>query len=148
MRYVSLVFFIIITVSCSRNKVSVATIKNRVDTINATMSIGHPDTAYVTQTLKMIGQYHRDEKPDTNLAKSELHMVVILEALGKNRQSVGLCKNIQANYPNTKFAAEACWREGFLYANSLGEYDKAKEKYNEYLQKNSDKDINIDRKSV
>ncbi|MFI5135718.1 MAG: tol-pal system YbgF family protein [Chitinophagales bacterium] len=79
--------------------------------------------------------------PDDTLAPDYLFEEALLqEKQKKYSQVIITLDRIYSTYPQSKQASKSLFLEGFLYANVLNELDKAKEKYQIYLDKYSSVD--------
>jgi hypothetical protein len=139
------VFFIAILImaSCKSHTVTLQAINKRIDTIHIRLIAGYRDTAYTGKTYRLLKEYTQQEPADTNLSKTTMQLAIQMVPLRMYNSCTELLENIQKNYPQTKRAAEACFREGFMYANELANYDKAKQKYAECISTYSKIDKNI-----
>ena len=82
--------------------------------------------------------------PDDTLAPKYLFEKALLQEKQKKYSEVlSTLDGIYSQYPESKSASKAIFLEGFLYANVLNQLDKAKEKYQLYLDKYSQVDAKM-----
>ena len=93
------------------------------------------DSAY-TSVENFVTRFPNDSVSPAYLFEKAL----LYEKQSKFPQTMLTLERIYSKYPSSKQASKAIFLEGFLYANVLRQYDKAKEKYNLYLEKYSSVD--------
>lgn len=65
----------------------------------------------------------------------------LLRAMHKYETAVDIYKNIESNYSNHSKAPHSLFLQGFVYENEIGDLNKAKEKYQAFLDKYPDHDL-------
>jgi TolA-binding protein len=69
-----------------------------------------------------------------------------LQREGKYQEAIEVYKHLTKKFPDSKFAPQAQFMIGFIYANELKDFDKAKDAYQEFLKKFPDHEMAKDAK--
>jgi len=99
-----------------------------------------PQSSVVDSAYNFIENFVK-KFPDDTLSPAYLFEEALLQEKEKKYAQVLITLDrIYSTYPQSKQASKSLFLEGFLYANVLNELDKAKEKYQLYLDKYSSVD--------
>lgn len=143
-----LLFISLITISiaaCTSKSKNYDDVQKMFDTLTLKIKDGYRDTAYLNKTVREVYAYAQKHPKDTLAAKLLFQTAQQLEAHKMAEDAVRVLESIQKDFNQTAYAAKALLTEGFIYNNVLNDIDKAKSKYNEYLEKYHDLDTNLSR---
>ena len=135
----SILFF---AASCTKHQLTSADLTKKIDSVSMNLSYGFPDTVYLNTLSKQITEFVNTNPTDTANLFLLMKLAGQLEAHKKYNQCLSILDDVQIKYPKSKEAVQALITQGFIY-NSIGNFDKAKSKYTDYLEKHSDFDSNL-----
>ena len=168
MKNIFLYLFVFVLVSCGESTNPDSTDENSTPDVKTALEDRAKiidDIAYLESDLSS----SPDDKMDPKLAKqliekSELYATTykddpkspnylfragdIAKGIGMPEKAIELWEILKVNYPEHEKAPPATFLQGFTYENDLNNYEKAKEVYNEFLQKYPDHGLAINVRSV
>src|SRR4030095_14320176 len=98
------------------------------------------DTNLIDSAYTSIENFVASFPDDTVSPAFLLEKALLYEKQSQFPKTMLTLERIYSKYPASRQASKAIFLEGFLYANVLQQYDKAKEKYQLYLDKYSSVD--------
>lgn len=127
--------FALLTSCTSQKEKAEVEIKANLELVNQSFSDNKLDTAAASTVEQGIGNF-LDKYPQDSMASVYLFELGLLyQKQRKFEQAINAFDKVYREYPDSKHARNAVFLEGFLYANVLNNYDKAREKYQLYLDK-------------
>ena len=138
MRYLSFCLLLVTLVSCTSQKErDVIEIKTNLDLVDQGFNDNKLDTAASrkaeTEIKAFVAAY-----PEDSLSAGYLFKLGMLYQKQRNfKEAIDAFDKVYTDYPTTGYSRNAVFLQGFLYANELNNLDKAKEKYELYLEKYS-----------
>jgi TolA-binding protein len=125
-----LVLSVLLVAACKSPK------EKKIDYIN---SLEASDSAYsVSQMTELYWNYidFADRYPDDSRTPEFLVKAAQRSSsLSKAAEGISLLERLLKNYPDSKFCEQALFTMAFNYENHLNDFDKARQLYNEFLQK-------------
>lgn len=110
---------------------------------NQALSSDHPDSSAVKQARAAVESFVK-RFPEDSLSPSFLfELALVYEKQRQYDSAIITLDRVYSYYPRSKQAGKALFLEGFLYANTLHQLDKAKEKYELYLKEYSANDAKM-----
>lgn len=144
-RFIFIALIALSFAACTSKTKNYNEVQQMFDTLTLKIKEGYRDTAYLNKTVREVKAYAHKHPKDSLAAKLMFQAAQQLEAHKLTQDAVEVLESIQKDFSETAYAAKALLTEGFIYNNVLNEYDKAKEKYNQYLEKYRDLDSNLTR---
>lgn len=132
-------------VACSSS--SKTKLKEKTDELlkksNQTLLQGNPDPKLIDSAYESIESF-ASAYPDDTLTPAYLFEKALLQEKQKQyEQTIVTLERIYSSYPHSAQGSKALFLQGYLYANVLSDYDKARIKYQLYLDNYSDVDPKI-----
>ncbi|HUM45337.1 MAG TPA: tetratricopeptide repeat protein [Chitinophagales bacterium] len=141
MRYLSFCLLLTALLSCTSQKDTTnEEIKSNLELANKSFNENKLDTAAVKNAEAAIGKYIQEYPQDSLSAGYLFELGNLYQKQRKFEQAINAFDKLYREYPDSKHARNAVFLQGFLYANVLNNLDKAKEKYELYLDKYSSAD--------
>jgi hypothetical protein len=123
-----------ILISCNSIK-SESELQSSIDTLSNRISSGFGDTALLSKVSIEIIRYSDKNKNDSSSAKLLLQLASQFQAHNNLKKCNEIYDRIQSDFSGTKYAAKACFGQAYLYENNENDLEKAKKKYEEYIEK-------------
>jgi TolA-binding protein len=102
-------------------------------------------SAAITSYQNLLEEYPESElAPDAIVQQATLYhgnKVTNISRQESLRKAAELFASVSEQYPNSKQATQSLFMAGFIYANEIDDYDKAKEVYNTFLNKYPDHEL-------
>lgn len=95
-------------------------------------------TLNVEESNNVLNNYilYADQYKDDTLAASYLFKAGDLaNGLRRPKEAIAIFDRLRTNFPDYRKSAVALFMEGFIYETALGDKEKAKEKYKEFIDK-------------
>jgi TolA-binding protein len=126
----------IFSCNASRDDQSKA-IEKLLTTANESLAHSKPDSVAISSAIVSVEKFVKDFPKDTLSPAYLFELSLIYQKQQKMDETIAALERVEKEYPESKQAAKSLFLEGFLYANVLNQLDKAKEKYQLYLDKYS-----------
>ncbi len=141
MRYLMLYLLIPILFSCtSKKEKEVLEIKATLDQVDQGFNNNKLDTAAVRKAENELKAFVA-KYPGDSLSAGYLFQLGMLYQKQRNfTEAIDMFDRVYTQYPASPNSRNAVFLQGFLYANELSNFEKAKEKYELYLEKYADVD--------
>jgi outer membrane protein assembly factor BamD (BamD/ComL family) len=94
-----------------------------------------PDSASVSAAQTAIETFVRQFPGDSLSPLYLFELALLKEKRQQYPEAIEVLEQLYTSYPQSREASKAVFLQGFLYANVLNELDKAKAKYELYLEK-------------
>lgn len=144
MRYTSLLLLFITLYSCKSGKdTTVAEINTNLELIEESFRNNQLDTMAARKAEAAISDFVTSFPDDSLSAEYLFDLGMLYQKQRKFEEAVQVFNRVYTDYPASKHAANAVFLQGFLYANVLNNYEKAKEQYELYLAKYPEVDAKI-----
>jgi tetratricopeptide (TPR) repeat protein len=126
------------TISCTPSKEKqVKEINTAIEDVNKTLAANQPDSAAIRKAETSVIKFLEDFPQDTLAPRYLFDLGLTYQKQGRYDKALGMFDRCYREYPDSKQASTSLFLQGFLYANVLSNLDKAKEKYQLYLDKYS-----------
>jgi tetratricopeptide (TPR) repeat protein len=143
-RYVISSVVIILLFSCtSPREKYIAEIKSNLEEVNKSFATNRKDTVSEQKAEESINEFIEKYPQDSLSSKYLFELGMLYQKQRKFDKALNAFDRCYSEYPNSNEAGNAVFLQGFLYANVLNNLDKAKEKYQLYLDKYSGLDPKI-----
>lgn len=110
---------------------------------NQVLTSNNPDSSVVKEAREAVESFVR-RFPEDSLSPSFLfELALVYEKHRQYDSAINTLQRVYSYYPSSKQSSKALFLEGFIYANVLNQLDKAKEKYELYLEEYSAIDARI-----
>lgn len=141
MRYLLFCISLFIFFSCNDQKEKLnREVQDNLELVNQGFKENRLDTAAARKATSAIGDF-LGKYPEDTLAPGYLfELGMLYQKQRKYEQAINAFDKLYREYPESPRARNAVFLQGFLYANVLSNYEKAKEKYRLYLDKFADAD--------
>jgi len=133
-RYVIWLFFILVGLSCSSDKLSEEELFKKANTFENNESYQEAIQGYE----KVVREYPQGKMADEAL---EREAFLYYNNIHDFHKAIALHKQLIEQYPDGKSVARARFMIGFIYANDLKDLDLAKAAYEEFLSHHSDDEL-------
>ena len=144
MRYLLFFLSIGLLVSCSSpQKKAAEEISANLEKVNASFSNNQLDTTSARKAEQAIGAFLQKYPQDSMASEYLFDLGMLYQKQRKFEEALNAFDKCYREYPDSKMAPNAVFLQGFLYANVLNNLDKAKEKYQLYLDQYSDVDPKV-----
>jgi len=138
MRYLFLCLLSVVLFSCTSSRDKEASeIRKNLEQVNKSFADNHLDTATARKTVQSIDAFIQKYPQDSLSSKYLFELGMLYQKQRDFDKAISTFDKCYTEYPNSKEASQAVFLQGFLYANVLNNLDKAKEKYQLYLDKYS-----------
>ena len=146
MRYlfISLIFLTLFSCTSQRDK-SVTEIKMNLEQVNKNFAENNLDTTSARKAEENIGKFLEKYPKDTLASRYLFELGMLYQKQRRFEDAVTTFDKVYVEYPDSREASNAVFLQGFLYANVLNKLDRAKEKYELYLEKFSNADPKMTR---
>jgi outer membrane protein assembly factor BamD (BamD/ComL family) len=105
------------------------------DSLKAGFSKGAPEDRLVENAIKSYVDFADDYPKDSLAAHFLIKGGDYNRVLKKYDKAIELYQKVEKNFEGSEAAANALFLQGFVYENEIKDLDKAKERYNTFLQK-------------
>lgn len=130
--------------SCTSQKEKTETaLKANLELVNKSFVENKLDTAAARNVESAIGTFLQQYPQDSMASEYLFQLGLLYQKQRKFDQAINAFDKVYREYPDSKHARNAVFLQGFLYANVLNNYDKAREKYQLYLEKFSAADAKM-----
>lgn len=136
------VFIITASFACNQQKSKLQEIKKLETSLLA--NIAQMDKTKAAELIKKSQEYAIAYPDDTTSARILFRAADVSRSIADFPNCMKMWNEIQHNYPNSKYAAESLFMQGFTYENDLQNKDKAKECYLKFLNLYPNHDLSND----
>ncbi len=144
MRPLFLALVIGLTISCSPSREKqVSEINTAFEDVNKSLAANKADTAAMRRTETAVNNYLKKTPDDSLASKYLFDLRLVYQKQRRYDKALAIFERCYREYPDSKQASTSVFLQGFLYANVLNNLDKAKEKYQLYLDKYSNVDAKM-----
>ena len=134
--------FLLFSCTSSKQK-NIDDVNTNLDQVNKSFADNRLDTAAARKSETSITQFIQKYPQDSLSSKYLFELGMLYQKQRKFDKAISTFDRVYTDYPGSKEAHNAVFLEGFLYANVLNQLEKAKEKYQLYLNKYSDVDAKM-----
>lgn len=118
-------------IACNKQQSKLKEIKDLETALLADMA--HMDKAKAAELVKKSQDYAVTYPDDTTCAKILFRAADVSRSIGDFPNCMKMWNEIQHNYPQSKYAAESLFMQGFTYENDIHNTEKAKECYLKFI---------------
>ncbi|MCY7411154.1 MAG: tetratricopeptide repeat protein [Chitinophagales bacterium] len=138
MKNILLLFCMAALFSCTSSSSKLAKqIDRQLKITNENIAHGKPDSLVIDSVTIAIEKFVKENPKDTLSPAYLFELSLLYQKQQQMDKTIVTLDRVAKEYPDSKQAVKAVFLEGFLYANVLNQLDKAKEKYQLYLDKYS-----------
>ena len=120
-----------VSVACNKQQAKLKEIQDLESTLLADMA--NMDKAKAAELVKKSQEYAVAFPEDSTCAKVLFRAADVSRSMGDFPNCMKMWNEIQHNYPQSKYASESLFMQGFTYENDLRNTDKAKECYLKFI---------------
>lgn len=140
MKYFALILMVVLTAcTSSRDKLKVQT-DEFLKKSNQLLLQGRTDQKLIDSTFGYIESFVTDFPNDTLSPAYLFEKALLQEKMRQFEPAIATLDRIYTSYPKSPQANKSVFLQGYLYANVLNDYEKAKAKYQLYLDEYADVD--------
>jgi tetratricopeptide (TPR) repeat protein len=118
-------------IACNKQQSKLKEINNLEKSLLADMA--NMDKSKAAELVKKSQEYAIAYPDDTTCAKVLFRAADVSRSIGDFPNSMKMWNEIQHNYPQSKYAAESLFMQGFTFENDMQNTDNAKECYLKFL---------------
>ncbi|HAP02327.1 MAG TPA: hypothetical protein DCQ93_10445 [Bacteroidetes bacterium] len=120
--------------SCSKKEKLSSQINKQIDSITHALSSGvNPDQ--LKRLTENVNAFAKSYSKDSLSARFLFELARIEQSTDKYSEAITDFSRIEKEFPQSSLVGQSIFSEGFIYANNLHDYDKAREKFQLYISK-------------